>query len=208
MHDTTHVEGRPRRRRSRSTPVLPFTNADTTWLFKDCEYGSIEQRFLRNVKRLDPDECWPWLGMKAGRGYGRMKIQGRTFVVTRIALLLDGRIQPSSKHIACHTCDNPICCNPSHLWWGTNKENTQDAVRKGRLYPQDGSRWTFFRTPEAQVIRSRLGKATRSLSNEQVIRIRALADEGVSQRAIARDIGSSLKTVWAVIKRERYSEIS
>ena len=40
--------------------------------------------------------------------------------------------------LVCHTCDNPPCCNPDHLWVGTNGDNTQDSLKKGRMATQKG----------------------------------------------------------------------
>lgn len=50
----------------------------------------------------------------------------------RISLELDGRKVPTGM-LACHHCDNPICTNPAHLYVGTHKQNSQDAVRRGRM---------------------------------------------------------------------------
>ena len=32
-----------------------------------------------------------------------------------------------------HHCGNPLCCNPKHLFLGTQYDNLQDASKKGRL---------------------------------------------------------------------------
>lgn len=75
--------------------------------------------------------CWLWLGPIDPNGYGR--ISKRTF-----GFILAHRY---AKHEAgndvkgvcvLHRCDNPICVNPDHMFLGTNKDNSQDMVRKGR----------------------------------------------------------------------------
>ena len=78
--------------------------------------------------------CWPWLGqtMKSRGGYGRLVINGKHVGAHRIALILSKGDPDRPDLFACHTCDNPICCNPAHLWWGTNMENVQDSIIKGR----------------------------------------------------------------------------
>ena len=78
------------------------------------------------------DECWGWTGSTDSRGYGKLTVNCRLRIATHLALEMDGRPRPSPNHCACHTCDNPTCTNPAHLWWGTRAENSQDMVRKGR----------------------------------------------------------------------------
>jgi hypothetical protein len=91
-----------------------------------------DQRFRSRIERRGPDECWPWRGGRDVKGYGLISRDGRSVRATWIALEFDGRPRPSVAHEACHTCDNPPCINPAHLWWGTRSENIFDASRKGR----------------------------------------------------------------------------
>lgn len=79
------------------------------------------------------NDCWGWSGCHNGVGYPVLRINKVLRVATQVALEVDGRPKPSAMHVACHTCDNPICTNPKHLWWGTEADNMKDAARKGRL---------------------------------------------------------------------------
>lgn len=75
-------------------------------------------------------DCHLWNGPQDARGYGKI---GRK-LATHIALELSGSQRPSTAHGALHSCDNPNCVNPSHLRWGTQKENAADASSRLR-YP-------------------------------------------------------------------------
>lgn len=75
-------------------------------------------------------DCHLWNGHQDARGYGKL---GRK-LATHIALELSGSQRPSTAHGALHSCDNPNCVNPSHLRWGTQKENAADASSRLR-YP-------------------------------------------------------------------------
>jgi len=90
--------------------------------------------FWTRVDRTAGDgACWPWLGriMVKRRGYGRLKFKGVHTAAHRMALILSSG-ENRQEEFACHTCDNPPCCNPAHLFWGTPLENTQDMDAKGR----------------------------------------------------------------------------
>jgi len=77
------------------------------------------------------NECWIYRGYKDKNGYPNLKYKGKTFRLSRLCYLIyNGRFDKSK--IICHTCDNPSCVNPEHLWIGTYKDNALDRSRKGR----------------------------------------------------------------------------
>jgi hypothetical protein len=89
-------------------------------------------RLWRLIQKRGVDECWPWLGPKTKGGYGLFGISGRYSTAHRAVYQeFYGKLR---KHFyALHSCDNPGCCNPAHLWAGTQKQNIQDMIAKGRL---------------------------------------------------------------------------
>lgn len=85
--------------------------------------------FLHNNK--GNKGCWEWNKSKDKDGYGRTKCNGKTSIAHRAAYRhLIGSIEKGK--ILCHKCDNPPCCNPTHLFIGTPKDNYEDSRRKGR----------------------------------------------------------------------------
>lgn len=95
-----------------------------------------ELRFWRHVNKRDPNECWQWTGGKTVHGYGRFRpgasnvpmIGAHVFSwqLANLTTVPDG-------HFVLHSCDNPSCVNPSHLRIGTPRDNTRDAMQKGRM---------------------------------------------------------------------------
>ncbi len=88
-------------------------------------------RFQSSIERRGIDECWEWNGRKAKEGYGLFGIKKEEYIATRIAYMLATGRDPASLMV-CHSCDNPPCCNPKHLWLGTRTENFWDKMRKNR----------------------------------------------------------------------------
>jgi hypothetical protein len=88
--------------------------------------------FWARVHKAGADDCWNWSGGRSSDGYGVHKIRRyyRT-AAHRIAYALANQEEPGDFHV-CHRCDNPVCCNPAHLFLGTAADNAQDKVQKGR----------------------------------------------------------------------------
>lgn len=81
--------------------------------------------------------CWEWLGQKWPGGYGYVRVKGKTIPAHRyIYSWYKEEIDPTL--IACHTCDNPGCVNPDHIFLGTQADNMRDMVSKGRSLSRRG----------------------------------------------------------------------
>ena len=135
--------------------------------------------------------CWPWNGARDQAGYGRTRYVLRDreeHFVHRVAWAFahGGSSMPEGYEVA-HTCDNPPCCNPAHLWQATHRENHEDSVGKGR--------------------RSHGGARPRVLTWEMVRRMRQQRqDEGRTYRNLATEYGISFGMVAQIIRGESWNE--
>lgn len=76
--------------------------------------------------------CWLWTASLDGRGYGQIASHGRPIRAHRLSYeLYCGEI--TDGMLVCHQCDTPSCVNPAHLFLGSHRENSQDALKKNRL---------------------------------------------------------------------------
>ena len=94
----------------------------------------LRDRFRLKVLEGGDDECWPWRGAKTRDGYGVMSGEHRgdnPLRAHRIAYELHFGPVPDGLHVL-HHCDNPPCCNPNHLYAGTNAQNVSDKMARCR----------------------------------------------------------------------------
>jgi hypothetical protein len=89
-------------------------------------------RFWNSVDIVEESECWLWSKGLTQDGYGKFKCKHKTWVASRFAYYITRGFLPDGMLI-CHKCDNPKCCNPSHIYLGTSKENLREASLKGHL---------------------------------------------------------------------------
>ncbi len=92
----------------------------------------VQDRFWSKVSKGAVDECWEWRGGNSGKSYGCFSLNRRTYLSHILSLWSHLNEEPKGRY-TCHSCDNPCCVNPNHLWYGTAKENTQDSKNKNRL---------------------------------------------------------------------------
>ncbi len=92
-------------------------------------------RFWARVKKTP--NCWLWTGAKNSKGYGDIMVDKKHIKAHRYSYILHKGNIPINKCV-CHSCDTPLCVNPSHLWVGSNAENVRDRVIKGREADRSG----------------------------------------------------------------------
>ena len=140
--------------------------------------NSTEKRFWLKSKNISG--CWEWQATRAGRlrSYGYFWMDGRFHYAHRAAYLVTKGDIPSGM-LVLHSCDNPICVRPDHLFLGTQKENMQDALRKGRLVSFKGEKNGDSRLKEKDVLRIRRLFKTRNYSKAYLSRIYGVSDTAI-----------------------------
>ena len=137
------------------------------------EDKTTEDRFWRKVDKTGgPDACWPWTG-GIDDGYGKFKLDKKSVLSHRAALMFSGGIIPVGLFVL-HKCDNRPCCNPKHLFVGTNSDNVADMVSKNRQAGAHGEK---------------SGRA--KLSNRRVLALKKLRSLGWRYRTLAVFFGIS-----------------
>lgn len=91
----------------------------------------VEERFWDKVDKRDG--CWEWTGARARNGRAVIRVnKHRMVAAARVSWGIANGVPFPEDRFACHTCDNPGCVNPDHIFPGTNRENQLDAIAKGR----------------------------------------------------------------------------
>ncbi len=150
----------------------------------------IKQRFWNKVCKKDSNDCWVFLGAKNSAGYGQFKFGklGVTLAHRASWMITHNKIIPCNMCI-CHTCDNPGCVNPQHLWLGTRAENNQDKANKGRA-------------PSGKMKGENHGRS--KITAQQIHRIRR---SKAKQCCLAEEFGISPSAISMIINRKRWKHL-
>lgn len=152
--------------------------------------SSLRERFSRRVCVGGLHECWQWLGATRN-GYGCIKHSGKVFSSHVVAWRLAGNVI-APGHIVCHTCDNRLCCNPSHLYCGTPTDNILDMMDRRRVPVHCGE----------EIYNAKLtDDAVRKVFAIHFVR-------GFGAKRIAQMFGVSRKTIDSVLARETWKHVS
>jgi len=125
--------------------------------------------------------CWVFTGYKNPKGYGRIDVNSKPVYAHRLAFELAFGPIPDGLWVL-HRCDNPSCCNPEHLWLGTNNDNIRDMLRKDRSLKG-------VRHPQVK------------LTQQDVTTIRELYAVGmVTQTALSEQFGVSRRNIYCILR--------
>ena len=135
-----------------------------------------KKMFLERV--VCKEGCWGWTGHVTEKGYARFKCDGiHTFGSIFSWMLFKGDIP--YNHFVCHKCDNPICCNPEHLFIGKPAKNSEDMKQKKR-----------------QAMGKNNGMS--KLSEEDVRNIKKRLKEGQTSYSIAKDYKVNMSSIYCI----------
>lgn len=139
------------------------------------------------------DACWLWQGAIGEQGYGVVRYEGKQWRTHRLAFTLAyGPIEEGA--LVCHSCDVRACCNPVHLWLGSDAANMEDMRLKGR----------------ARYLGGRRGESHRSakLTEADVLDIRErYAAGGVEQRDLADEYGVHRVQIGSILRGQTWKHV-
>jgi hypothetical protein len=160
-------------------------------------------RFWQRVRVLDPDDCWEWQGGTDGQGYGTFWFEGRSIKAHRAAYYYGRGYRgwvPAGGLKVCHHCDNPPCCNPAHLFLGTQADNLADMRKKGRQRGPRGDRSATAKLTPAQVADIRATYARRGRPGRK-----QADDPSPSLAEYARLYGVTKGTIYRIVAGESWT---
>ena len=130
---------------------------------------TIKERLIKGHICILDSGCWEWVKFCDDRGYARINFGGKNCKAHRLSFEAFEREIPCGKCVL-HKCDNPKCINPKHLFLGTQIENIQDMVAKGRQ-------------------RKNGGHQSAKLTDAQIFEIRELFSRGAKNKDIVQQYG-------------------
>jgi hypothetical protein len=153
-----------------------------------------EECFWSKVDVKDLQSCWNWTGAKKPSGYGNVRVNKKYLISHRVAFSLANGEIPEG-YIVCHICDNPSCCNPSHMMLGKIKSNYCDMLIKNRQQ---------YKKHKAYGSRNAMSK----LTEQDVKKIREAYKSGwLNQYGLADLYGVSQPCIGSIVRNKTWSHV-
>lgn len=124
------------------------------------------ERFWTYVDIKGPNDCWSWT--RCATTYGYFSFNKKLQLTHRIAYALTHGWETIKGKVIRHKCDNTLCCNPKHLIAGTQQDNMNDKIERGRARYLKGNECSWSK-----------------LTEQDVFAIKALLDQGVLGKDVA-----------------------
>jgi len=146
----------------------------------------LNERFEMQYIPVTESGCWIWVGSISKSGYGRIKVNKKTSAAHRVSYELHKEEIREGMYI-CHTCDNPSCVNPNHLYQGTAKQNTLDMLIRNRAANRRNENHPNVK-----------------YSNELVMHIR---NSNKTLKELEKETGIGEKYLWQLINKKKERRI-
>lgn len=146
--------------------------------------------FITRLRRNAETGCLEFTGGKTRFGYGRIRVGPKAYLAHRYAFMLAIGEIPEGQYV-CHQCDNPACCNPEHLFLGTQSENMADMKAKGRQHDRMGSK-----------------NSCAKLTERDVRYIRKACAAGAKQADMARKYNVSQVNISLIVLRKKWVHVT
>lgn len=156
--------------------------------------NSLEEAVTIRTDKKSPSECWEWQGQKrkpkgnAKSGYGRLEYKGTQYTAHKLVWQFHNKTTVPDGYVVCHSCDNPCCVNPHHLFLGSNQDNMDDMKKKERQTRGES-------------------KHTAKLTEADVRYIKSLP-KGFNQSEIARQFNVYPSCISAIVNAKNWKHIN
>lgn len=116
-----------------TTSVLetPKWRSQLTKKFRPDDNPTVQESLFDRCVRTE-NGCLEWVGNRTPPGYGRLRFQSQEHYAHRLAWESENGPVPSGMYVL-HKCDNPPCCDLTHLYVGTQRDNIHDIIDRGRF---------------------------------------------------------------------------
>lgn len=147
-------------------------------------------RFWTKVARGGANACWPYMRYRFRQGYGQFYV-GKAILAHVFAYETKHGEGSSQGFMVCHSCDNPPCCNPKHLFKGTALDNMRDKIAKGRDRAVRGEECSWAK-----------------LTTTDVKKIKRQIQTGVVQRKIAKNFAVTPSLITYIKNGKAWGHVS